>query len=1345
MSYVDNYDLPNPDPSKTILDNQQEQDATAKAQLAAALAKRIAEEEDQSGVRSPLRDMFNENGDVGLADAVSTSQDVPAPPDGQPLRITVTPRTTLGPTEQPITPGADITQDQPAPPPDLTGTIPDLSAVFGSAEPSPSLSSGAGGTGDVEGRTTAEQIDQSTRAVRQLARGALSTAGAAPWMVAAGLASIPGAISAAAGLPAPPSNDLVNWLLGRAENNKRFAEDVTGLSGDKAATQNAIEAVSKLVGENITPLKGATIPATAIASSVMGLLGPAQAKTKAEKEAEAQRRADAFQSTIETVGGPAKVDDKELYTLGGIALATMGMIFAPTIIKSFKLNTIPKLRPTQDASPGTLSMSNNLDRARIADDVNAGVLRLGRRAGIDPVTMKELETKFGVETRANAHALVDGAIMRGHMESPTFRFQAKDALANIARKETDQSRQYMHLWDTLDEIMLKQNSPRAVRAFLPGPPVVRGMVESDVAQAIAAMERAHPEVIKYRALYRDQVKRVREFAARGEAATISKSRLQHLNSERSNTTQFRGGTDDPVANLGSPTDNLATYMHRIMRERMENEAKLQYIDALRARNPDLAVPITTKEYNTNKNWQKNTVEIYRRGQRELYTTDPLIAGTLNMDPFFYHGGLGSTALYSLRRGLETTTTGRFAPWFSLVSATRNLHISRFTTPPGRLPPTILGTLYAIPQQVTPKMARTVGEALNRGSGGWLGRVLPQSGLNAIGARLTQEFKNSLVAQLEGAGSTHASILENQTHAITRLQHATGALKGVAKGITGSYETVLQAIHNAPMHNYASRNLKGSFTQRLRKRAPQNDLATIAAESRHLVGSPKVSGSYYTGGEWQNRPVPIRIEGTNRVTHKLTQGYSYAQQLANELAPWHNVTVQGAKRIMEAYWNNPIRFTQRAWTYSMLPAAGVYYYARGLGSDPNGVDYTDYMMNRRSDYAKQMYMYFPIAGRPVEDGIEIPNFHELAPTYRMMQVALDHATKSSIFTEKQDFTKAAASFFNYAIEPPVPPIVNLGIAGLTGMTPPMGIFGGDAYRRRQDPYDQTGGMPASLDTLARATAGGIADVVGHGYAAYAQTPEGVAKSIANFGKGAGRRVIEKTPYIRDITGIRPSATGNTPVIDALFTKQKAIDGLLRFFQSYGEVGEASINTKPASQAGGEIARHVLGEGMPSTSAGLDQPIPTNPLYLEFINEFRDMMKRDDPGTGGMGIRSMWRRYGDVTKQLRLLRNVNDGNLVTWQKRLEDPSQKPIVDYLKEYNVDTKDPRAVRNFFERQRQDIGKHLLFAIRGVEDKLSKKFGAPIKVEDLDPYGRGVTSPDDESGSLLPDPILEMQMYPNP
>src|ERR1041385_536555 len=90
MSYTDDYALPETDPTKVILNDQQPNDDAAKQQLAAALAKRIAEEEDQSGVRSPLRDLFNENGDVGLANAQQVNN-TPPPPDSQPLRITVTP------------------------------------------------------------------------------------------------------------------------------------------------------------------------------------------------------------------------------------------------------------------------------------------------------------------------------------------------------------------------------------------------------------------------------------------------------------------------------------------------------------------------------------------------------------------------------------------------------------------------------------------------------------------------------------------------------------------------------------------------------------------------------------------------------------------------------------------------------------------------------------------------------------------------------------------------------------------------------------------------------------------------------------------------------------------------------------------------------------------------------------------------------------------------------------------------------------------------------------------------------------------------------------------------------
>ncbi len=1337
MAFEDNYTLPEmvvrPEdqdplaPPPPVTYGQEFDLDELKRKLAEKLAQQIAEEEDQSGVRSNLRDAFNDNGEIGLGPDGGSP---PPTPSSQPLRITVTPNTLTNPTPTP-----DLTSDGPvdqqAQAPDLSGTIPDLSGVFGGTDAATASPSTV--------QTLTDTLDRTTRGVRQFTRGALSTAGALPWTMAAGVASIPGAASELAGFERPPGVDAaVNWLLGRAEANRRFAESATGLAGDAAQPQNAVEKVAKIIGENTTPMKGATVLATLIASGVNGLLGPAEAKVSESQKAEAAKASAArTQEIIETIGGPARVEKKELYTLAGIALGSMGMIFLPGVARAFKLNTVPKLRPVEDSAPGTMAMSNNRDLARTFDDANAGALRLARRAGIDPVTMREMEKTFGIQTRANAHALVDSAITMGRMETPNFQFRAKVPLADIARAETPEFKQYAHMRNVLDELFLKKQQP----GISAGPPTIQGMTEQDVLRNIGALERAHPEVRKLHDAYKDNLQNVRKFAATGEYATISKPELRHLNSSRSNTTEFRGTTDDPHVKVNSPTDNLATHMHKTLRERMENEAKGQYVDSMRKVQPDTFTRVTHKQLQDNPNWKKNSVTIYRRGRPEYYTTDPFLADVLKMDPY-YLGSMSGQGMYSLRRALETTTTGRLAPWFALTSMTRNLHIGRYTTPPGMNPPTITGTLYAIPQQLIPQAAKAISTSLERGSGQWLNKVFGQTAVNNLSMRLAGEFDKSIVAQMQRAGTTHASILENQTRAITKLQHAANAATGTAKAFLHSYINLLHAVHNAPMHNFASRNIKGTFVQRMRQRAPQNNIVDVAAEARHLTGSPKVSGAYYAGSfSGMGRPHPIRVEGTNRVTHKITQTYGKAQQIANEMVPWHNVTVQGMKRIMEAYVKNPARFTGRMWTYSMLPAAASYYYARSLGPDPNGVDYVDYMMNRRSDYAKQMFMYVPIPGKPAEQGIEIPNFHEMAPAYRLMQVGLDHATRSSIFKESEDFRKAAFSFFSVAIEPPTPPVFNLAFA-TQGFVAPMGAFGGEAYKKRVDPYDQTGGLPASLEILARAVGGGIADVVGSGYAAFAQTPKGsVTDPFKNALTDMGKKVIQKTPYVRDITNIRAPATGNTPTIEALFEKQKAIDNLVRFFQDYGTEGKLGLNTKPASAGGGNIAGLLLGENTPPEIVGLDQPKPTNPLYLEFMERFRDAVKKDSPDTGGMGYRSIWRRYGDVNKQIRSMRNVNSGNYVTWQQQLE---QRPeIRKYLETYNIDEKNPTAVRNFFERQRQTIARQLLFAARGIEEQMSKEKGTPIKIEDLDPYGKGKIA--NQDSGLLPDPILEMQMYPNP
>jgi hypothetical protein len=1370
MSYTDDYALPETDPTKVILNDQQPNDDAAKQQLAAALAKRIAEEEDQSGVRSPLRDLFNENGDVGLANAQQVNN-TPPPPDSQPLRITVTP----GPiTNVPLSGGSGEGPSLVGPPsgspPDLTqdatgGTpgvpAPDLTQP---AQPSPDLTRDLGLTVTGTQSTITPSIRSVTGGAQQLIGNALSSIGAAPYTIAAGVAALPNAVSDVLGIKrSQTSDELAQWLAERAVVSQKFGTDIVGLGSD-TTPRNPVEAVSAILGKNLTPLKGYTVPATLISSLVNTAFDPAQAKSgdaakkaqKAKADLEQQRQ----QEVIETIGGPARVNSAELNTLSGIVLASIGMVFAPGIYRQFKNNLLPKLgvtlgqpklRPVENAAPGTVAMSNEVDRARTADDANAGALRIARRAGVDPVVMADLDKKFGIQTRANAHSLVDSAIQMGRMETPNFRFQSKVPLVQVARMETPEFQQYMHLRAMYDQLMEIHNSPRALRKAMTGnagPPTIQGMDDAQILQKVGDFERAHPDFRQLGAAYRDNLKNVRKYMSDGEFGILTKGDVRRLNAEHSNTTVFhRGGvTDDPVAKLGSPTDNLATYMHNKMVARMENEAKGQYIDAMRQRYPDTFKRVTPDQLERNSNWKKNTVELWRRGKKEYYTTDPYLADVLAMDPY-YMNSMSGNVVYGLRRMLERTTTGNLAPWFAPTSATRNWLISKYTTPSGRISPSAFGTVYAIPHQLVPRMAKAVSESLDHGSGQWLSKVFGQTAVNNLSLRLAAEFDKSLVAQLQVAGTTRASILEQQAHAMTRLQHASNAATGTARAMLRGYENLLEAIHNAPMYDYARKNMRGTLLQRARGTVPNNNIVDIAAEARHLVGSPKVQGAFDTTGFSSLTRKPIRMEGTNVVSHKLTDLYMKGQQITTTYAPWHNVTVQGMKRIMEAYVNNPAKFTGKLWTYSMLPAASLYYYARSLGTDPNGVDYVDYMMNMRSDYAKQMSMYIPIPGKPAEDGIEVPNFHELAPAFRLMQVAMDHATRSSIFKESEDFMTAAKSFLSIAVEPPMPPAINVGLAS-QGYTAPMGAFMGESYQRKTDPFDQTGGLPSSLDLYARAVGGGVAEIVGQGYAAATQTPDGYLAAAKNAMTQMGKRLVQKTPYVRDILNEHAPATGNTPIMEAMFAKQKAVDNLVRYFQNYGMTGQAKINTKPASRSGGEVADLILGEALPAQMAGIHQPPPTNPLYIKYMEMLRDAVKKDalidSKGlvSGGMGFRSLWRRYGDMSKEIRSTRNINAGNYVTWQKQLEkfSPDTKHA---LEEYGVDTKNPSAVRNFLQHKRQDAGRHILFALRAIERQMSEQEGRPIRIEDLDPYGKGGIVGQD-TGSVLPDPILENEMFNN-
>jgi hypothetical protein len=668
-------------------------------------------------------------------------------------------------------------------------------------------------------------------------------------------------------------------------------------------------------------------------------------------------------------------------------------------------------------------------------------------------------------------------------------------------------------------------------------------------------------------------------------------------------------------------------------------------------------------------------------------------------------------------------------------------IAKLTTSQGYKSPSSLGTLAAIPQQLYPQMARSVALSLDRGSAGWLGNLLGSSNMQSMSLKLAKVYDESLFAQLRSVGTHQGSIMQQQTTANNRLTQAIREASPRARGVLQGYRALLGSVHNAHAYNFVRKNYKkGGRTQ---------SLGEVAAEARHLTGDPSVGGQFRTGGTMGR---PISFEGDTRASRiggSVAKAYGYTTELGREMVPWFNYTQQGMKRIGEAYLKDPAKFTGRMWLYTLMPAAGTYLYTRGLGNDPNGRSYSDYMMNGRSEYQKTMNFYIPIPGLPAEQGIEFPRYHEVSIGGRMMEEALNHLYKSNIFSQSEDFDAAARSFLNVAVLPPMPPLGNVPRT-VAGMSPAETAFSSGGYMRRSEPFDQTGGFPASVEMTARALGGGIAEYIGLGYAGFSQSHDNALVTLKNVLKEIGKREIQKTPLLRNAAGLPQPATGNTRVVEELFAKQRAIGDLVKYIQKWGEAEEGmrgDINTDPKSYQGGLLATDKLGKPVPSQSAGIDQPPPTNPLYSLFADQVYQTAKKDVlfdklavnsvvhtiPGvnkgrvamsegytgapTQGIGIPSLWARYGDASEQLRRLKNINAANHATWQMQLEKRPEQ--MQYLKENKVDYKDPVAVRNFYENIRQNAARVILHTIKKVEADFSQRIGRPVTIEMLSPYGK--------------------------
>lgn len=1022
--------------------------------------------------------------------------------------------------------------------------------------------------------------------------------------------------------------------------------------------------------------------------------------------------------TVDTPSGPQKVERSDFETLGWLGAATIGAMFVPSIYGKMKTAIAPLLpvrtaRAVKNAAPGTVAISSPIDLARTYDDANAGALRVAKKSGVDAATMERLQDSFRIHTRAAAGSITDNAVVFGRAEVPNLSFKVATPLSKIAKVYTPEVNQYLHLRDTFDQLQaLKRVRPKQGQTTRS---TIHNLDEQQVLRQINALEAANPQLRNIGKAYRENVRASRQFQATGEYATLHKKKYKNLNAESPNATNFKRNLDEALPEE-SALESFSDNMRARMRHRLENEAVGRYVDEVRKVNQNLFREITAKQLKDNPQWKHNTVTVYRRGVPHHYTTDPFLADVLNIDPYYFSSSWGQ-AFYGTKRLFEMSTTGELAPWFSLTSALRSWQIGKYTSE-GLKSPTAIGSISAIPQQLIPQAAKVVGDALNRGSAGWIGNTFGQAFTRALGARLVKTYDDSFFALMQHHGSHRGAVLQQQVqNANSTWGKAIAEAPGKFKPILDGYRALLNSIHNAPAFNFARRN---------RTRLPPS---VLAAKARHLTGDPRI------GGEFSTRSGPIRLEGQNKALTELTKMYGAASEAGRGAAPWFNYTVQGIKRIGEAYLKNPMAFTGRVWLYAMMPAAGLAFYNRSLGPE-----YYDYQMNRRSDYKKTMYQYIGVPGRPPEEGIEFPRFHELAIASRMMEVALDHALGNNFFESEEDMLMAAQSWLSTTFSPAVPPLGGALLAS-QGMTSPQGVFGGESYQVQQEPFDQYQAMNKNLDLLTRAFGGGLADVIGHMYSTMYNSEDDVLSTIKNTMQAGSERVVSKAPLLRDVLNIHVPASGDTQISQELFRKQDAIRDLIEYFQKWTKEPDPGQST---AQAPGEIntkAQSAFGQSVidqlgtvPTKALGLNQPDPTNPLYKMFAMEVYNKFQKDTPDSGGVGMRSIWRLHGDLTEHLRRIKNVNPGNFSSWSKYLNDNPD--LIAYLNENNVSHTDPKAVRNFLTLKRQDVQTVILGVIRQVEAQFSEMAGREVKLEDLSPYGAqsgGMDTLDTDDQSLEP------------
>lgn len=506
----------------------------------------------------------------------------------------------------------------------------------------------------------------------------------------------------------------------------------------------------------------------------------------------------------------------------------------------------------------------------------------------------------------------------------------------------------------------------------------------------------------------------------------------------------------------NPAVALETYFNQTVRAAKTNALQREVIDGLftstdrtireslaKVRKPDK--PNTVLDPATH-------VRIFRNGVEEVYEfADPLMVSSLRLAPY-----AAKHTWWNMQRKIaQQLNTGLLQPMFAPVAASMDAFITTVARSPDREfgildrlsrsltgdrvgvkgdPTALLLAAYGAGRGVAHRFAEGLSDNIYKilAADAPITRVLDPQAMKAVADRMRNYYLLSDTAILREAGVFNSSYLADARFGFKKMANEnTGALGTTYRAYVG----MIDSIHQGSKLSFFSQNY-----YRLAKRhggfdkIPKRELRKLLDESASSSGNLSL-----TGLGSRSKPVtqkPITKGDKVKDAAGTNQTFAAVNEWMSNALPYFNVQKQSLTHIGKAFYQNPAHVTAGVVTAIGLPVMMMHLMMQGQGQE-----YSDYYWNKIPAWKRSMHMYFPIPGKPPEEGMLVPVPHELSLMKALIEGGLDQAfgfANGRIASDEMADIKAALNNYFSVF---VPPALSGG-AALMGKQVSAGIgFGG----------------------------------------------------------------------------------------------------------------------------------------------------------------------------------------------------------------------------------------------------------------------------------------------------------------